>query len=457
MLQRLRDGVPLGRKEKISMVLRLAFPSMLAQISYVINEYIDAAMVGALGASATAAVGLVMTSLWLLGGLSVAAVSGFSAPLAIEIGAKDERRARELFFEALVVVSSIAVVLGCIGALLYKTIPAALGGKAELLPDASAYLLISSIFLPAMALDYLCAASLQCLGDMKTPSVISSLTCVFDICFNFILIYEPRVYDVFGVKIPVFGFGMGVRGAALGTGLAYLASASWLFFAAVRKGSSLRFRKGEGYKIRKSDLLKAVRISVPVAVENVLVQGAQVVSTRIISPGGTLQIAANSIAVTAEGLCYMPGFGVRDSAAALVGQSIGAGRTKEAVSFGKLTVALGMLIQGGFGVVMYLMAPEIASLLTPDQQVVALAARCMRVVAFAEPLYAAAIVGAGVFRGAEDTLVPSLLDFCSLWAVRIPLALYLASLWGVVGFWTAMSLELYVRGGIFLARLFSGR
>ena len=78
----------------------------------------------------------------------------------------------------------------------------------------------------------------------------------------------------------------------------------------------------------------------------------------------------------------------------------------------------------------------------------------LRIEAFAEPLYGASIVAAGVFRGAGETLLSSALNLVSTWAVRIPLAYYLGSLYGLKGAWLAMCIELSVRGTLFLVRLF---
>ena len=77
----------------------------------------------------------------------------------------------------------------------------------------------------------------------------------------------------------------------------------------------------------------------------------------------------------------------------------------------------------------------------------------MRIVAFAVPFYAASIIALGVFRGAGDTFAPSIMNFCSMWLVRIPLAALLASSYGLQGVWFAMCFELCIRGIIFLIRL----
>ena len=92
-------------------------------------------------------------------------------------------------------------------------------------------------------------------------------------------------------------------------------------------------------------------------------------------------------------------------------------------------------------------------IMTPNAGVVELGARVLRMAAFIEPFYAASIVANGAFRGAGDTLVPSCLNFVSMWAVRLPLAAFLAQSRGLEGYWLAMCIELVVRGILFLLRL----
>ena len=101
------------------------------------------------------------------------------------------------------------------------------------------------------------------------------------------------------------------------------------------------------------------------------------------------------------------------------------------------------------GALMYLLAPQMIGVLSADAQIRALGTQILRIEAFAEPLYAASIVASGVFRGAGDTVVPSVLSLVSMWGVRIPLAAFLAPRFGLPGVWCAMCVELCVRGLLF--------
>jgi Na+-driven multidrug efflux pump len=185
--------------------------------------------------------------------------------------------------------------------------------------------------------------------------------------------------------------------------------------------------------------------------------GAYIVSTMIVAPLGTIAIAAHSLAITVESLCYMPGYGIAEAATTLVGQGIGAGQKMLTRSFARMSVGLGIAVMTVMGVLMWIFAPELMGIMSPVEEVIAQGTQVLRIEAWAEPMFAAAIVTNGVFIGAGDTIIPALMSLCSMWAVRLTMAATLAPKYGLKGVWTAMAIELTFRGIIFLFRLFKGK
>jgi Na+-driven multidrug efflux pump len=184
---------------------------------------------------------------------------------------------------------------------------------------------------------------------------------------------------------------------------------------------------------------------------------AYVAGTLIVADLGTVPVAANSLAITAESLCYMPGYGIGAAATAIIGQSIGAERFDLTKSFARVSIALGMILMGLMGLLMYISAPAVFSMLTSSAEVAELGTKVLRIELFAEPMYAASICCAGVFRGAGDTLASSIMNLLSMWCVRIVPAIFLVPALGLSGYWIAMAGELCFRGVIFLIRMFRGR
>ena len=452
-----QSGEVLSPRRRMGLIVRLSIPSILAQVSSILMQYIDAAMVGSLGASASAAIGLVASSSWLLGGLCTAAATGFSVQVAHMIGAGRDGEARNVLRQALVSALCMGVLLAAIGASLSFPLPVWLGGEADVIGGARSYFLIYACGLPFTQLRQTCGSMLQCSGDMRTPSLLNALMCLWDVVFNSLLIFPTRTVTVLGFSFTMWGAGMEVAGAALGTALAEVVTALCMVGAVCLRSPRLRLGLGGSWRMEKKCLTTALRVAVPIAFENSILCLAQVVTTTIVAPLGTVAVAANSLAVTAESLCYMPGFGVATAATTLVGQSLGAGRRDLARDFARSSVLLGVLVMSGAALAMFLLAPAVFAMLTPVEEVRRLGTEVLRIEAFAEPLYAASIVTAGALRGAGDTLAPSLMNFCSMWGVRVPLSLLLVGPLGLHGVWLAMCIELCARGVLFLIRLGRGK
>lgn len=454
LLDLVRTGRPMTAGQQVRLAAALSVPAILAQVSTIVMEYIDAAMVGSLGAEASASIGLVASTTWLFGGLCSGVASGFSVQVAHRIGARDNQGARNVLRQAMTTAFLFGSILALIGGVIAPFLPAWLGGSEAIRPNATAYFLIFALSIPFVNFFYLSAGMLRCSGNMLVPGLLGVGACALDVVTNFFFIYPTRPFHLFGLEFTMPGLGLGVPGAALGSVLAFTLSAAVMTAYLVLRSKELRLTHERGSFLPQRDTLhRASKIGVPMMLQHTVMCLAQIVTTIIVAPLGTFAIAAHSFAITAESLCYMPGYGISDAATTLVGQSLGAGRPELMKRFAVVTVGLGMMVMTLMGVVMYCCAPLMMSLLTPVAEVQTLGVECLRIEAWAEPMFAAAIVTYGVFVGAGDTFKPSLMNLISMWAVRLTLAALLAPHFGLVGVWIAMCTELCFRGLIFLARL----
>ena len=454
LLGLIRDGKPMTLRQQLNLAVQLSLPAVIAQLSSIVMQYIDAAMVGHLGAKASASIGLVSTTTWLFWGLCVAAATGFSVQVAHKIGAGDMQGARIVLRQSLTATLVFSLLLAVLGASISGMLPSWLGGDVSIRRDASLYFFIFSLFLPALQMNFLVGGMLRCSGNMHVPSMAGVAMCVLDVIFNFFLIFPSREWYVLGSSFTMPGAGLGVEGAALGTVAAEAVVTGILMWYLWTRSDKLKLTGEQGsFLLETAILKKALRIGLPMGIEHIVICGAQIMTTVIVAPLGVFAIAANSFAITAESLCYMPGYGIADAATTLVGQSIGAGRRKLVRSFARITIFMGMTVMGLMGILMYLFAPQIIGLMTPVREIRELGVMALRIEAIAEPMFAASIVAYGVFVGAADTLVPCLMNFFSIWAVRLSLAALLAPSLGLKGVWIAMCIELCFRGLIFLVRL----
>ena len=450
------EGVPpLGIS--IAAVLSLAWPAILEQVMITMVQYVDTAMVGSLGANATAAVGTTSSTTWFFNGILSSAAIGFSVQVAQHIGAGRDREAKSTTWQALKFVGIFGVIIAAIAVTLSFFLPTLLGADMAIRGDASVYFRIVGSALIFNFCSVMCSSILRCAGDMRTPMVLNLLINGLNVILNFLLIYPTRPLTLLGVEFTMPGAGMGVSGAAAASATSITVVAILYLIELFSGKSGIAISIKERFRFEKQCLQTAFRLGLPVLLERTLISGAQIVITGVISSVGTVAMAANHLAVTAESLSYMPAYGMATAGTTLVGQAIGAGKKDLAVRFSRITTYIGIIIMTFGGAMLFFLAPQLISIFTSDPEVKALGAQVLRIVAFAEPFFGASIVVTGAVRGAGDSKVPFLLNLATMWGVRITLALTLAPRFGLVGVWIAMATELAARGIVFLWRLYSNR
>lgn len=437
-LEFLRNGGELSRKKQISLVLMLSFPAIMSMISTIIMEYIDASMVGSLGSDCSAAIGVVSTTTWLISGLCSSAGTGFTVGLAHRIGAGEEAEARKYVKTGFIVVVVFSSILMGLSLIIHRQLPAWMGADEKILDDAADYFMIFALSLPLMQINHTGAGMLECSGNMKLPALLNVGLCFLDVIFNSFFIYEA---------------GMGVKGAALGTLCANAVGTISILLAVLVFSKKLHLRKDEHGLLDRDKVISASKISLPVMVSSLIMGFAYVLSTKIVSPLGNIAITANSFSITAESLCYMPGYGISHAAVTLVGQMKGAGNKIQEKNFAYMTVIIGMVFMTLSAVLLYVFAPEMIGIMSAEEEVRTLGTQILRIEAFAEPMFGASIVAEGVFRGMGKTRISTVLNLISMWCVRLPASLFAANQFGLVGVWVVMCLELCFRGTIFLVSM----
>ena len=450
---RMRQGETIPLRDTAGVVLMLSIPSILEQIVVTAMEYIDAAMVGHIGAEATAAIGIVSSSTWLLHGVLVGLYNAFSIQIAQYLGADRQQDARGVLRQAMLFNLAAGLAAAAFGIGISGHLPGWLGADVSLQANASTYFAIWSAALPFTMAMGMYTSMLRASGDALTPGLISVLVCVLDVVFNFFLINPTRT--LWG--ITVWGAGLGVPGAALGTALATVVGGLLALCILLFREGPLCIHKPGSWKITRACIRNLGKVGVPLAAERAALSSAQVLQVRIVSQLGTVAIAANSLGVSAEGLCYMAGYGIQGAAIALIGQAVGAHRKDMAKRFAWLCTLMGMGIMTLTGAGLFAFAPALMSIFTADAAVLALGARVLRIEAFAEPMFGASIVASGAMQGAGDSTACFVLNLVSMWGIRLTLAFLLAPRFGLVGVWGAMCFELCVRGLLFLIRLARGK
>lgn len=401
----------------VRVILTLAWPTMLEQMSQSLVQYIDTAMVGALGTEATAAVGATNTVWWLVFNTINAFGVGFLAIISRACGAQDTRMARRTAAQAVLAVLVIGTFSTVLTTALSGIIPAWMQVEPRIRPTASRYFLI--LYLPMLprAASIIFGTALRAAGDTRTPMKVGIWVNCINVTLNFLLIYPTRTVAVFGRGITVPGVGMGVVGAAAASAIAFTWGGIRITWALWRH--PVISPRGESLRPNPSILRPCLRVALPNMFQRFGTSLGYVIFASMINSLGEVATAAHTIANTVESAFYIPGYGMQTAAATLTGNAYGAGDRKRmknlAAMFLPVEICL-MCISGG---TLFAAAPLLMGIFSKSEAVTALGTTVLRMVAVSEPLYGVSIIVEGVMMGVGKTKTPFVYNIVGMWCVRI--------------------------------------
>ncbi len=399
-------------------ILQLTWPLLIEQILATLVSYADTAMVGALGVNATTSVSICNSFVFLINGAVMALGVGITTYVARSVGAKDYEGAKAYIRHALLLLLYVGGPLSLISLCMYRLIPMWMGAAPEILDTASEYLLITSAFRIFSMATMMLGGVYRGRGDMKTTLRVNILVNIVNIIGNYFLIHPAHEVRLGNWSIWMPGAGMEVAGAALSTGFSWMLGGLVMIVLLYTKRDSTRISIHDSMRLDVPLVRRVIQISIPAMLERVCMSAASVVVSRAVASLGTVVYAANSIYVTAESISFMPGFAFATSATTLVGQSLGANKPELAKKYAYRTCAVGAVALTFSGIMIYVFAQELVSLFTPDARAIELAMRCLRQVAYIQPIQVIAWILAGALRGAGDTKWPFYITALGNWLIR---------------------------------------
>lgn len=402
----------------------LAWPLFLEQVLSTLVSFADTAMVGSLGKTATAAVSISNSFVFLINGVVMALGVGLTAYVARSVGAKDYEGAKSYIRHALILLFMVGVPIALIPICLHHYIPLWMGAELEYLALARKYLLITSSFRIFALTMMVLGAVLRGRGDTKTPFRINLIVNILNIVGNYLLIHENHIIpiniDFLNIHwdIPMLGAGMGVNGAALSTGVSWLIGGLSLVIMLFIKNEPTRISLRDSFRPDFKVITRIFSLSIPAMLERFCMSASGIVVTKAIATLGTAAVAANAVYGTAESLSYMPGFAFATAATTLVGQSLGAKKIHLAKRYVRYTVAMGAVVMILAGIFLYVFSEGLVRIITPDEAVIPLAKECLQIVAYVQPIQVIAWIIAGALRGAGDTKWPFYITATGNWLIR---------------------------------------
>lgn len=431
-----------------TLIFSLVIPSFIEELGQILTMYVDTAMVGRLGVNASAAIAVNQPILMLTNGFNYGLAIGFSVMVARYIGEDHPEDAREVMRNAMFHILWFGGLLTA----LYIFVIAPnfarwMNADPSIWEDARAYVFNLGCTRTFLAMLSINSNLLRGMGDTRRPMFCNILHNAVNVVFNYLLIYPTRTVTVLGMQMTMLGAGRGVSGAAMGTSLANICSATLSMYFVLRKDNKITFDRSRIIGINRRLLGRIYRLGLPIAFERLVISSGQVATTRMLAGLGNHVVAAHSYANTAESVCYMPinGFGI--AATTIVAQWLGAGDPDKAQELGNKCIRYACEVMAVCAVLMYIFAPQLVGVFTTDEQAITMASQALRVQAFAELFVAGANTIAGILRGAGDTKYSSILSMIGMWGVRVPLAFILIHFFGfgLIGVWLPMALDWTMR------------
>jgi len=423
-------------------LVTLSIPTILEEMLATLLQYVDTAMVGQLGQNATAAVSVTTTITWLVGSICSALGIATLSMISKAVGSGDRERIRRISSQVLMLAVGCGVLVGGLSMLLSPYIPIWMGAEEEIQKDASVYFFIISVPMVFRACNSILGASIRATKDTKTPMYINLSANFLNVALNYLMIYI---------------LGWGVTGAAVASAVSYTLSGCCMFIA-YRRNQLLHW-EWKSFKVDGAILADCAKLSIPVLATNVTSCLGYVVFASLVTGMGTTIFAAHSIAVTAETIFYIPGYGLRTATSALIGISLGEGNRRKFENTSFISVLLTMAMMVLSGGVLYLTAYPLMCVFTNSEEVARIGAEMLKLVAFSEPFFGLMVVMEGIYYGLGRTKYTFWVTTLSMWGVRILFTWICVELWnqGLTEVWYCMIADNVCKAVLLALPMLSGR
>ena len=392
----------LEQRRNLKSLIVLAIPVILEQILTTLLQYVDTAMVGRLGAAATASVSLTTTVNWLIGSSFSAIGVAVVAIVSAAYGAGDSDKIKRVSSQIIIYVAAVGLAIGALAVGLSPVIPVWMQADVSIQRQASVYFGIISIPLVFRASTVICACALRAVKDTRTPFVINLLANILNVILNYLLIYTA---------------GLGVTGAAIATAVSS-ALAGMAMFIVMMRSQVLRCEI-RPLRFDRDIFRETVRIGLPALATSTASCLGHIVFASLVSSMGTTVFAAHSIALSAETLFYLPGYGLRSATSTLIGISVGEDEHDKFKVIERQSVILTVSMMAFTGLMLFFMAGPMMRIFTPDEEVIRQGTRVLRLIAVSEPLFGLMIVSEGIYYGLGQTKITFIVATIGSWGIRI--------------------------------------
>jgi len=428
-------------------IFNLAWPVIAEQSLATVTHIVDMMMVGRLGAAAVTAIGLTMQPVFFTMAFASALSVGTTALVSRFIGSEENEKASLVLQQSVIISVVFSSVLALIFYFFIPDILNIMGAKNEVIRLGSGYLRVMTPGFVFMIMAFIVTAALRGAGETRIPMQVNIVINILNVILNYLLIFGK------------YGFPeLGVNGAALATTISRSFGGLVLLWITFSSYTVIKMKTKNFFSLNIDLLKRILRVGIPTAMEESVRRLAQLLFVRIIASLGTTAFAAHQIAINAESISYMPGFGIAVAATTIVGQNLGADNADGAEKGSFEAWKIGSMMMGFMALIFFIFPEQLISLYTDNPEIISRGAVNLRIIAFSQIPMGTHFIFAGSLRGAGDTKAVFYSTALSSWIFRLLLGYILVHPLGLglTGGWIAMVIDWLVRGSYVFYRFKKG-
>ena len=439
-------------------VLTLAFPIILGNLSRVLMNVVDVAMVGRLGAKSLAAVGLGAVLIWTILSIGVAFRTGVQTVTARRYGQKRFSDCGLALNSGLALASIVGVIFAMMG---YKMAGVAIRfliDDPDVIPLAIVYTQWSFVGAACITIGYAFQGFYNGVERTRIHMEVTIVSNILNIYLDAGLIFGNARLTEMLASSPVgdisflsvlwspFDFpALGVEGAAIAT----LCAAVWMIIHYTLRGFTQEFRTNYGtYKggFNRETLKKEVEVAAPQGFQEVGVTIVYVLFFKIIGMIGTVEVAATEVVFTLAMASFLPAIGFGVACATLVGKALGEEDPERAAVSMLESVRWSVIFMGTMGILFLLFPRPILLIFTNDREVIEMGLVALRILGVVQFFDAVGMTLWFALSGAGNTLFPAIIDLSLSWGIFLPGSYLLGIVfgYGLIGPWLAFAIYLFL-------------
>lgn len=427
----------LCKKDIFSQVVKIAWPAIVELTLVQLCSVVDTIMVGKLGSSALASVGYCTQPRFLLLAAFIALSSGSTALIARFKGAEEKDNANLALTQSIILSIILSLILSVIGFIFSRQMVIFMGAESEkTINSATSYMQIQMLGFVFNAVTLAITAGLRGIGKTKVSMYYNLAANVFNVIFNYLLIYGK------------FGFPrMEVAGASLATVIGQILAFIMAFIVILNKKAYLHINLKDLFKIDFSMWKRILNIGIPAMFEQVSLRIGLIIYTLTVTSLGETLYATHQIGLNIMSISFMNGQAFGIAAASLLGQSMGMNRIDKGKAYTYECRKLGMIVSLTLSCIFIFLRAPIIELFSSEREIIIEGSKIMIILAINQPIQASQLILSGALRGAGDTKTVAAATLIGMLFIR-PFSSIVAVKFlglGLLGAWTAVILDQIIR------------